>query len=58
MPEGEQEEREHNIKSNLENKDIAGHKWTFQLDTHNRSACVLIFGYVDSENGLVETKNI
>lgn len=44
MPEGKREEKEHNIKSNLENKDIAGLKWTFLLG--NDSVCVHIFGLV------------
>lgn len=33
MPVGKKEEKEQDIKSNLENKDIAGFKWTFPLDT-------------------------
>lgn len=33
MPEGEKEEKELDIKSNFENKDIAELKWTFPLCT-------------------------
>lgn len=33
MPEGTREEKEQDIKSNLENEDVVGFKWTFPLDT-------------------------
>lgn len=49
MPQGERKKKkEHNIKSNLENMDIAGLKWTFSLHPHNSRARVHVFELLET----------